>query len=169
MSNVTIRDIKVILTEPDGIRLVIVKVETSEPGLYGVGCATFTQRPLPVKVAVENYLRPFLIGRNVSRHRGHLAIELRQFVLAQRRRAQQRAERGGPSSVGHQGQDGRYAGVRPPGRPGAGGGRGLCARERQRTGRGGGQGERLHGPGIPSHPRPGRHARLRDLRYEGLG
>ena len=66
MSNVTIRDIKVILTEPDGIRLVIVKVETSEPGLYGVGCATFTQRPLPVKVAVEKYLRPFLIGRNVS-------------------------------------------------------------------------------------------------------
>ena len=66
MNSVTIRDIRVILTEPDGIRLVIVKVETSEPGLYGVGCATFTQRPLPVKVAVENYLRPFLIGRNVS-------------------------------------------------------------------------------------------------------
>ena len=66
LSDVTIRDIRVILTEPDGIRLVIVKVETSEPGLYGVGCATFTQRPLPVKVAVEKYLRPFLIGRNVA-------------------------------------------------------------------------------------------------------
>ena len=134
MSNVTIRDIRVILTEPDGIRLVIVKVETSEPGLYGVGCATFTQRPLPVKVAVEKYLRPFLIGLERERHRGHLAIELRQFVLAQRRSAQQRAERGGPGPVGHQRQDGRYAGVRPVGRPGEGGRRGLRPRKRQRTG-----------------------------------
>ena len=66
MSEVTIRDIRVILTEPDGVRLVIVKVETSEPGLCGVGCATFTQRPLPVKFAVEDYLRPFLVGRSVS-------------------------------------------------------------------------------------------------------
>ena len=66
MTQVTIRDIRAILTEPDGIRLVIVKVETSETGLYGVGCATFTQRPLPVKSAVEDYLRPFLIGRKVN-------------------------------------------------------------------------------------------------------
>ena len=42
MTQVTIRDIRVILTEPDGVRLVIVKVETSERGLHGVGCATFT-------------------------------------------------------------------------------------------------------------------------------
>ena len=38
-----IRDVRAILTAPAGIRLVVVKVETSEPGLYGVGCATFTQ------------------------------------------------------------------------------------------------------------------------------
>jgi mannonate dehydratase len=63
--NVLIRDVKVILTAPDGIRLVIVKIETTEPGLYGVGCATFTQRPLAVKVAIEEYLRPLLIGRDV--------------------------------------------------------------------------------------------------------
>ena len=37
MSDVVIRDIRVILTEPDDIRLVITKVETSEPGLYGLG------------------------------------------------------------------------------------------------------------------------------------
>ncbi|MDQ3613036.1 MAG: starvation-sensing protein RspA, partial [Chloroflexota bacterium] len=62
---VTIRDVKVILTAPDGIRLVIVKVETSEPGLYGLGCATFTQRPFVVKTAVDDYLCPFLAGRDV--------------------------------------------------------------------------------------------------------
>ena len=48
---VRIRDIRTILTAPDGIRLVIVKVETTEPGLYGVGCATFTQRPETVVAA----------------------------------------------------------------------------------------------------------------------
>ncbi len=63
---VKIRDIKTIMTAPDGIRLVIVKVETTEPGLVGWGCATFTQRALVVKTAVEEYLKPFLIGRNVD-------------------------------------------------------------------------------------------------------
>ena len=63
MSNVTIRDIKTILTEPDNIRLVIVKIETSEPGLSGIGCATFTQRPTAVAAAIEDYLRPFLISK----------------------------------------------------------------------------------------------------------
>lgn len=37
---VTIRDVKVICCAPQKINLVTVKVETSEPGLYGVGCAT---------------------------------------------------------------------------------------------------------------------------------
>ncbi len=63
---VRIRDVKVILTAPDGIRLVIVKVETTEPGLYGVGCATFTQRPLTVVTAIEEYLKPFVVGRDVN-------------------------------------------------------------------------------------------------------
>ncbi|MDP6451820.1 MAG: enolase C-terminal domain-like protein [SAR202 cluster bacterium] len=64
MSNLEIRDVRVILTEPDNIRLVIVKVETNEPDLYGVGCATFTQRPTAVVAAVNDYLRPFLIGKD---------------------------------------------------------------------------------------------------------
>ena len=42
------------------------KVVTSEPGLVGYGCATFTQRALVVQTAVEQYLKPFLIGRNVD-------------------------------------------------------------------------------------------------------
>ncbi len=59
-----ITNIKTILTAPNGIRLVVVKVETSEPGLYGIGCATFTQRAYVVQTAVEKYLKPFLLGRN---------------------------------------------------------------------------------------------------------
>src|SRR4051794_21309930 len=63
---VRIRDVKTILTAPNGIRLVIVKIETTEPGLVGWGCATFTQRALVVHTAIEQYLKPFLIGRNVD-------------------------------------------------------------------------------------------------------
>jgi len=63
---VKIRDIKTILTAPNRIRLVVVKVETTEPGLVGWGCATFTQRALVVQTAIDQYLRPFLTGRNVD-------------------------------------------------------------------------------------------------------
>ena len=66
MPNPKIRDIQVIFTEPDNIRLVIVKIITDQDGLYGVGCATFTQRPNPVKSAIEDYLKPFLIGAEVN-------------------------------------------------------------------------------------------------------
>jgi mannonate dehydratase len=64
---VTITDVRTILTAPAGIRLVVVKVETSEPGLYGLGCATFTQRYAAVAAAIDRHLKPFLIGKDVQR------------------------------------------------------------------------------------------------------
>ena len=67
MSAVTIRDVQVFATAPEKINLVVVKVITSEDGLFGLGCATFTQRHLAVMAAVEEYLKPFLIGKDVSR------------------------------------------------------------------------------------------------------
>jgi mannonate dehydratase len=62
-----ITDVRTILTAPKEIRLVVVKVMTSEPGLYGLGCATFTQRARVVQTAVDKYLKPFLIGKNPAR------------------------------------------------------------------------------------------------------
>ena len=67
MATVTIKDVQTITTQPAGSRLIIVKIITSEPGLYGLGCATFTQRYNAVVTAMEKHLKPFLIGRDVSR------------------------------------------------------------------------------------------------------
>ena len=64
---ITVKEVKVILTQPSNVRLAVVKVVTSEPGLYGLGCATFTQRIHGVKEVIERHLAPFLIGRDVAR------------------------------------------------------------------------------------------------------
>ncbi len=66
-SPVTIKDLQTILTAPDGSRLIVVKIITSEPGLYGLGCATFTQRFQAVRAAIHKHIRPFAIGRDVDR------------------------------------------------------------------------------------------------------
>jgi mannonate dehydratase len=63
---ITITNVRTILTAPETIPLVVVKIETSEPGLYGLGCATFTQRYLAVATAVDQYLAPYLIGKDVA-------------------------------------------------------------------------------------------------------
>ena len=62
-----IKDVSVIATQPGGSRLVVVKITTDQDGLYGYGCATFTQRADLVVPAVEKYLRPFLIGKPADR------------------------------------------------------------------------------------------------------
>ena len=62
-----ITDVKTILTAPARIRLVVVKVITNEPGLYGLGCATFTQRARVVETAVDKFLKPFLIGKDPTK------------------------------------------------------------------------------------------------------
>ena len=63
---ITITNVRTILTAPETIPLVVVKIETSEPGLYGLGCATFTQRYLAVATAVDQYLAPYLLGKDVA-------------------------------------------------------------------------------------------------------
>jgi mannonate dehydratase len=63
----TICDVRVIATEPAGVRLTVVRIQTDQDGLYGYGCATFTQRAELVNAAVEKYLKPFLIGKPADR------------------------------------------------------------------------------------------------------
>ena len=66
MPPVKIKSVKAIATAPEGINLVVVKVETTEPGLYGLGCATFTQRAVAVVTAINSYLNEFCVGKDVD-------------------------------------------------------------------------------------------------------
>lgn len=66
MAPVKIKNIKAIVTAPQGSNLITVKVETTEPGLYGLGCATFTQRAFAVVTAIEKYLNELCVGRDVD-------------------------------------------------------------------------------------------------------
>ena len=63
---ITITDIKTFVVQPVRERLVVVKVETSEAGLFGLGCATFTQRAHAVHAMLERHLKALLIGRDVG-------------------------------------------------------------------------------------------------------
>ncbi len=67
LASPVIKDVTVIATAPAGLRLSVVKITTDQDGLYGYGCATFTQRAELVNAAVEKYLKPFLIGKHADR------------------------------------------------------------------------------------------------------
>lgn len=56
--------VRVIVTAPEGVNLVIVRIDTNQPGLYGLGCATFHQRFAAVVAAVEQHVAPLLIGKH---------------------------------------------------------------------------------------------------------
>lgn len=64
---ITIRDVRTFVVQPARDRLLIVKVDTSEPGLHGLGCATFTQRVFAVQTFIDRHVKPLVVGRDVSR------------------------------------------------------------------------------------------------------
>ena len=66
MGKLRIEKVETFLTQPAGSRHVVVKVTTNEPGLYGLGCATFTQRHLAVKAALDHHVGPFVTGKDPS-------------------------------------------------------------------------------------------------------
>jgi mannonate dehydratase len=66
MVKAKITKVRAIITAPYNTNLVIVKVETDQDGLYGIGCATFTQRAHTVVSAINDYLDDFCRGKDPS-------------------------------------------------------------------------------------------------------
>lgn len=60
-----ITGVSTFLTAPAGAPLIVVRVETNQPGLVGYGCASSPQRPLAIKQVIDDYLGPMVIGRDV--------------------------------------------------------------------------------------------------------
>ncbi|WP_194911576.1 enolase C-terminal domain-like protein [Catenulispora rubra] len=56
--------VRAIVTAPEGQPLVVVRVDTSDDGLHGLGCATFTQRYAAVAAAVDEHVGPLAVGRH---------------------------------------------------------------------------------------------------------
>ncbi|ROQ69460.1 mannonate dehydratase [Streptomyces sp. 840.1] len=56
--------VRTFLCAPQGCPYVIVRVETNQPGLYGLGCASDPQRTTAIRAVVDDYLGPLLVGRD---------------------------------------------------------------------------------------------------------
>jgi mannonate dehydratase len=64
----TIKDVKVITTNGGShYRWIFLKIITSEPGLYGIGSANNNYETMAVVAALEDHLKPWLIGKDPSR------------------------------------------------------------------------------------------------------
>lgn len=63
MPPLTIKDVQLIRTAPQSPNWTIVKVITSEPGLYGLGSASHMEVPAASEAYIETRLKPFVIGR----------------------------------------------------------------------------------------------------------
>src|SRR5437762_9526677 len=64
----TIKDVKVITTSGGrNYRWVFLKIITSEPGLYGIGSANNNYETKAVIAALEEHLKPWLIGKDADR------------------------------------------------------------------------------------------------------
>ncbi|GAB3918084.1 hypothetical protein GCM10027613_19590 [Microlunatus endophyticus] len=61
--NIKITSVRAITTAPEGTALVVVRIDTDVPGLYGLGCATFTQRWKAVQTYVDEHVSRLLVGR----------------------------------------------------------------------------------------------------------
>ncbi|MEU0557026.1 enolase C-terminal domain-like protein [Dactylosporangium sp. NPDC006015] len=58
--------VRTFLCGPQGCPYLIVRVETNQPGLYGLGCASDPQRTLAVRSVLDDYLGPLLLGRDAG-------------------------------------------------------------------------------------------------------
>ncbi|KAB8170942.1 mandelate racemase [Streptomyces sp. 3MP-14] len=58
--------VRTFLCAPQGCPYVIVRVETDQPGLHGLGCASDPQRPLAIRSVLDDYLGPLLVGRDTA-------------------------------------------------------------------------------------------------------
>lgn len=63
-AKIRITAVRTFLTAPQGCPHLVVRVETNDPGLYGLGCASDPQRTLAVRSVLDDYLAPMLLGRD---------------------------------------------------------------------------------------------------------
>ena len=159
MPSPKIKDISVIATAPAGLRLVVVKIITDQDGLYGYGCATFTQRADLVMPAVEKYLKPFLMGKPADRIEDIWQAMYNSSYWRNGPVLNNAHQRRRPGAVGHQGPQADMPVYQLLG--------GKCREAADCYGHASGgeiqqvidSAQEVHGAGLPPCPRAGRRAR----------